>query len=215
MEYIIAIYDSEGNRYKLCHKRKGIEYAENLYNKLISTNVVHFPRRTINKKHHLKELKFYLYLLKEKEGGDENRIIRDSLGKLVKEKFKDEQYSVLKKEEFFIEEKFSVYGYNQKLTFKEIVKNFLLNSDRIKYIFYFLNKLIVEDYDGINIVICKTSKDARRLHDKLIEFSKSNKLNKGVFMNYLKPENRKRIYQEIKDKTKWSWTRIYRNSTRT
>lgn len=214
MEYLIVIYDSEGNRYKLYHKRKRLNYAENLFDTLVESNKVYFPRKTVNKKNVLKELKYYIYLLKEKEPGDEERIVRDSLGKLVKEKFKDDKYSVLKKIEYNIEERFMVFGYKHKLTFKEIVKNLLINSTRIKYVFYLLNKLIIEDYDGMNIVICKTNKEARRLHDRLLEFSKSNKLKKGVFMNQLRPQNRRRVYQDIKAKTKWSWHKIYRNSTR-
>ena len=89
-----------------------------------------------------------------------------------------------------------------------------MNNVRIKYVYYFLNKLVIEDYDDFNIVTCKNNKEARLLHDELFEFFRFNKIKRGIFMNELKKENRKRIYSEILKKTGWKLPRLYRNSTR-
>ena len=215
MEYRVVVYDSNGQQYKLYGKRKNLTYAEKLFNKLLTDNKVYFPCKILNQKSNHKELKFYLYLLKSKEIEDEKRVVRDNLGRLIKENFKNNIYSVLKKEEYEIEETFSVFGYKHRLKFKDIIQHLILNTDRIKYVFYFLNKLIIEDYDGLSIITCKTFKDSRRLHDTLLSFTKKTKVQKLVFMNHLKKSNRKRIYNEIKQTTKWSWYRIYRNTTRT
>lgn len=214
MDYIVAIYDSEGQKYKVYRKCKKLDTAKKLFNKILDDNVVFFERRTLNRKDEHKELKFYLYLLKEKEDGDEEVVVRDDLGRLVKEKFKDETYSILNKSPFKVEETFLAFGYKGRLTFKHILKKFLMNNNRIKYVYYFLNKLIVEDYDDINIIICKNKKEARLLHDTLFEFFRFNKIKRGIFMNELKKENRKRIYDEILKKTGWKPSRLYRNSTR-
>lgn len=214
MDYIIGVYDSDGQKYKIYGKRKKLETALKLYEKIIENNVVYFERSTLNKKDEHRELKFYLYLLRDKQEGDEEVVVRDSLGRLIKEKFKDERYTIINKVEFKIEETFLVFGYSGRLTFKEIIKKLLMNNTRIKYVFYFLNKVVVEDYDDINIIICKNKKQARLLHDTLFEFFRFNKIKRGIFMNELNKTNRKRIYSEILKKTGWKLPRLYRNSTR-
>lgn len=214
MEYVIGVYDSEGQKYRIYGKRKNLDTATKMYENLLNNNVVYFERKTLNKSDKHKELKFYLYLLKEREDGDEESVIRDSLGRLIREKFKDEKYTIINKSDFKIEETFQVFGFKGRLTFKEIVKKLLMNNVRIKYVYYFLNKLIVEDYDNFNIITCKNKKEARLLHDTLFEFFRFNKIKRGIFMNELKKENRKRIYKEILEKTGWKLPRLYRNSTR-
>lgn len=214
MEYVVGVYDSEGQKYKIYGKRKNLDPALRLYEKTINDNVVYFERNTLNRKNEHKELRFYLYLLKERRDGDEETVVRDSLGRLIKEKFKDDKYTIVNRIEFKIEETFLVFGFEGRMTFKEILKKLLMNNTRIKYVFYLLNKLVIEDYDDINIVICKNKKQARLLHDTLFEFFKFNKIKRGIFMNELKKENRKRVYDEIKKKTGWKTPRLYRNSTR-
>lgn len=214
MEYVVGVYDSEGQKYKIYGKRKNLDPALRLYEKTINNNVVYFERNTLNRKNEHKELRFYLYLLKERRDGDEETVVRDSLGRLIKEKFKDDKYTIVNRIEFKIEETFLVFGFEGRMTFKEILKKLLMNNTRIKYVFYLLNKLVIEDYDDINIVICKNKKQARLLHDTLFEFFKFNKIKRGIFMNELKKENRKRVYDEIKKKTGWKTPRLYRNSTR-
>ena len=214
MEYIIGVYDSEGQKYKIYGKRKKIETAVKLYEKTINQNNVYFERSTLNRGDKHKELRFYLYLLKEREEGDEETVVRDTMGRLIKEKFKDEKYTVVNRIEFKVEETFLVFGYDGRLTFKDIVKKLLMNTTRTKYVFYFLNKLIVEDYDDFHIVVCKNKKQSRLLHDRLLQFFKYNSIKRGIFMNELNKDNRKRIYEEIKKKTGWKPSRIYRNSTR-
>lgn len=214
MEYTIGVYDSEGQKYRIYGKRKNLDSAKNLYEKILSENVVHFERTFLNKNDKHKELYFYLYLLKEKEDSDELSVVRDRLGRLVKESFNDTNYTILERSDFKIEETFDVFGFKGRLTFKEIIKKLLMNSTRTKYVFYFLNKLVVEDYDDIQIITCKNKKDARKLHDMLFEFFRFNKIKRGIFMNELKKENRKRVYEDIKKKTGWKTPRLYRNSTR-
>lgn len=214
MKYVVGVYDSEGNRYKIYGTKVKLETAKRLFDNTISNNVVFFERTTLNRGNKHKKLKFYLYLLKEREIHDEETVVRDGLGRLIKEKFKDERYSIIDKTDFKIEETFLVFGFKGRLTFKDILKKLLMNTTRVKYIFYLLNKLIIEDYDNFNIVICKNKKEARLLHDKLYEFFKFNKIKRGIFMNELKKENRGRVYEEIKRKTGWKLPRIYRNSTR-
>jgi hypothetical protein len=214
MKYLVGVYDSEGNRYKIYGTRSRLETAKNLFDKTVSNNVVFFERTTLNKNNKHKKVKFYLYLLKEREKNDEATVVRDGLGRLIKEKFKDERYTILDRIDFKIEETFLVFGFKGRLTFKEILKKLLMNTTRMKYVFFLLNKLIIEDYDDFNIVICKNKKEARLLHDKLSEFFKFNKIKRGIFMNELNKKNRGRIYEEIKRKTGWKLPRIYRNSTR-
>ena len=214
MNYLIGVYDSEGQKYKIYGTRKRLGSANNLYEKVLTNNTVYFERTVLNKDNKHKELKFYLYLLKEKEKSDEDTVVRDSMGRLIKEKFKDNRYTILNKQEFKIEETFIVFGHSGRMTFKDILKKFLMSNNRIKYVFYFLNKVIIEDYDDLNIIICKNKKQARLLHDTLFKFFKTNGIKRGVFMNELNKKNRKRIYEEIIKKTGWKPPRLYRNSTR-
>ena len=214
MDYLIGVYDSEGQKYKIYGTRKRLGSANNLYEKVLTNNTVYFERTVLNKDNKHKELKFYLYLLKEKEKSDEDTVVRDSMGRLIKEKFKDNRYTILNKQEFKIEETFIVFGHSGRMTLKDILKKFLMSNNRIKYVFYFLNKVIIEDYDDLNIIICKNKKQARLLHDTLFKFFKTNGIKRGIFMNELNKKNRKRIYEEIIKKTGWKPPRLYRNSTR-
>jgi hypothetical protein len=214
MQYIIAIYDSNGNRIKICYKYKSLERSKNRYTNLINNNQVYYSKKYYIKNSVMKKVTFYLYLLKEKEEGDKSLIIRDDMGRLMKETFSDPNYTVLEKKEIYIEEKFIVVGYKKKLTFKEILRNVMLDDQNIKYVFYLLNKVIIENYDKIDIIVCKNRSEARRFHDTLFHFFKSNKIKRGAFMNEVKKVHRKKFYNLIRNKTKWKWDKIFKSTTR-
>ena len=78
---------------------------------------------------------------------------------------------------------------------RDLKFTFYLGHIQEKYVFYLLNKLVIEDYDDLNIVVCKNKKQARLLHDKLFEFFNYNGISRGIFMNELSVKNRKRIYK--------------------
>ena len=214
IEYIVGIYDSTGAQRRIIRKLIQLKSAERLFSKILDQNTVYFERRTVNRGDKHKDIKFYLYLLKEREMGEEQIPIRDDIGRLVKERFKNDKYVILKKLPFKIEEKFIVFGQKGRQSFKDIIKKFMVNSKKLKYVYYFLNKVVIEDYDQFTIIITKNKKDARLLHDKILEFFKTNRLKHGVFMNELDKKNRKRIYSEILKKTGWKLPRLYRSSTR-
>ena len=190
------------------------ELIKERFDTMVENNIVFFEKKYINKGKH-EEIKYFLYLIKEREPQDEDILVRDRVGRLVKEVFVDPNWVVLNKQEYLIEEKFTCYGYDKKLPLKDIIKLFIMDNNNIKYVYYFLNKVIIEDFQDFNIIVTKNHYDARRLHDTMDNFVKqSNRTGKCIFMNELSNNNRDRIYDEIKIKTKWKPSRLYRNSTR-
>ena len=76
------------------------------------------------------------------------------------------------------------------------------------------NKLIIQDDDGFEMVICKCVDDSIRLYNELeIEINKR-KLKSVFFAGQAKYAFKKRLIEAIMDKTGWDRFKVARTSTR-
>jgi hypothetical protein len=192
------------------------------YESMLKNNKVILPQKYVNT-NGIIPMQYHLVLSKTKEDGDKNRIIRNELGKLVEETTTNNNWSILDKKPFLVEETFWVYGYNhvnERFTTAEIVVEILMKDLRKKNIVKTIrtvhNKLIIQsDYDDFNMIICKCEEDAKRLYNKLLEASKKTTIKRLLFMgNATTTESVTRMYDIILDNTDWSIEKIRRLTTR-
>lgn len=193
--------------------------AMEIYNNAIKENreTVKFPAmifETTEKKQ--KEAKRsqkvkYEIMVIAKIKDDESNVahFRDENGKFVEYIIKDDKsYKIIAHDDWLIEETFNVYGYHpyrDRKNFDFILNELLLKDgehDNIKQIFHFNHRLIIYGDGDFDIVTCKTSKEAERLHDALKKAAE-NKPNL-FFIGKLRRTRSTWILNEMEKKTGWS-----------
>ena len=168
-------------------------------------------------------VEYHLALVKTKEEEDENRFVRNHLGKLVEEVTDSENWTIIDRKPYQVEETFWLYGYNhmsERFTTAEIVVNILMKDIRkkgmVKTIRVVHNKLVIQsDFDDFNMVICKCEEDALRLYNKLLEASKKTTIKRLLFMGIATTlESVTQLYDIILENTDWTIEKIRRLTTR-
>jgi len=195
------------------------------FNDLLKKNKkeVIFPMRFNNEKHVMIESEHELIILKCKDifDNDVNKI-RDDSGEFINYKTNEDNWIVIDRAPYEIEETFWVYGYHPKLqrkTFMWIFENFILKDSKNKYMFksvvIYHNKLLVECGGKLEMVLCKTKSDSIRLHNMLEAFAKSKKCKYVMFMGDIANSKYKMDWiNKIKNLTHWNSKKIGRRSTR-
>ena len=165
-------------------------------------------------------VEYEILLIKERTENDENRIVRDKLGRLVEEKNDSSKWVIIDSAPYQLEETYWVYGYDsrfERFTVRDIIKKILMKGIRTKNgtkeIIVVKNKLIIRGED-LDFIICKCPDDCLRLHNKLKEIAKDSKTNKLLFLGIASDKTTGDIYDLIKDKTGWNMTKIWRTTTR-
>ena len=128
--------------------------------------------------------------------------IRNNIGALVKVKPKGD--FILKKiTPFEVEEEFLYKNTDKIYTFKEFVKDFLVN-EKTNVIYTLNNKLIIEFFesDDIHLFVLKTNDESIRLNELIRDFSYSNDLTNFIFFTEPTKENKIRLYDKLVDKLK-------------
>ena len=165
----------------------------------------------------------YVVLKKREENDNEHFNLPNKYGKLVPHISNNKKWVIWDKFPCLIEETFWVFGYDKMNDRKDIIWIYnSLISDQLttKYnylrLFVYNNKLIIlDDYNNIEIIICKNISDCVRLYNKLqSHFCKKDK-NVMFSGRVIRGSDRmSQIIDLIRDKTNWSNKDIYRTSTR-
>jgi hypothetical protein len=197
------------------------------------SNEVNVPIRYINSGR-IKEAEYEIILLKPCMGENAETLLMDDYGEFIKTtittiydenskygKNNDCTYSILRKEPYYIEETFWVYGFHP--SFQRKNANFIYNSfiTPLKSFGYyanriacFKNKLIILGEEKTNMVICKNKKDCIRLYNYIEEKSKKEKIKKILWCGCVGKKGNKYWYDKIRELTNWNYTKIMRSSTR-
>lgn len=191
-------------------------------NKLLKENKekVIFPVRYNNHKHVMIPSQYELAIIKCKQDNDKHVTeVRDNSGKFVKYQTSDEDWIVIDRVPYEIEETFFVYGYHPRLQrkdFKWIYDNLIsINPSSFKTIVLYLNKIIIEANGKIDLVICKNKDDGIRMYNMLEEWSRKNKLKYNIFLGDMGNSDYKNEWiNKIQKLTNWSRLKIRRPSTR-
>jgi hypothetical protein len=193
--------------------------AQKIYNEVLEQNrkEVKFPvkfrtdckkKRAENKKPTKWEI-----LLVERLTEDEENVtqFRNDDGKFVNvELIDNKKYKVIAKEEWYIEEKFNVYGYHpikDRKDYSFILKNlFLKKLEKIHDIFrvnVLHNKVFISHSDDFDFITCKNHDEAERLYtafqtDDAICHNKN-----VVFFGNIVGKNISEMYDRMQEKTGW------------
>lgn len=215
MRYRIIITQN-GKKRKIVYEGSNENNAKEKYFKTRDKNIVLLPKKN-NAYKKIKPVLYELLLLKEKEETDIDYYDRDELGRTIPVKLNSEKWSLIHKSEYFYEEKFTVYGFKERMDTKKLLRLFILNKskeDNIKQINYINNKLLIHQNYDFNIIVCKNPYDTKRLYRVLLEFCETNKVKNILFTGSINRKNRTKTYKRIVEKTGWTINKTYRSSTR-
>jgi hypothetical protein len=194
------------------------------YEKLLKENKkVVFPVRFNNEQHVMVESEHELVIIKCRDEYEkkETKIKTDS-GEFAIYETTDDDWIVIDRTPYNIEETFWVYGYHpriQRKTFEWIFENFVLKDSKNKYMFksiqIYLNKVLFDCNGELEMVICKNKQDAIRMYNLIEEYAKKKRCKYVMFMGDLAHSKyRSKWFERIKKLTNWSDTKIRRPSTR-
>lgn len=206
-----------GKYLKTLHRCLTRETAFKRYHQFIGENDVLFPKKFVNDKK-ITPVEYKICVVKDTEATDTFRTIRDSMGKTkIEEPFGD--WTILDDREYDIEETFWVYGYSpiyERKTIIDIMRLFAKNSyseKKSKQIIVVHNKLLIHNEETFEMVICKCTKDAQRLHHTIAKAARKNKMKGLVFMGTASEATTSTMYDIIKENTDWPMKKIWRKTT--
>lgn len=193
------------------------------YKLLKDCEKVKFPVRHINIGRSIKEAKYELVIIKKiEEGENHSTLLRNEYGEYIEHETNNENWIVYDKAPYDKEETFWVYGYHplvQRKTydfiFNELLKSKANRPDNITSIMVFKNKLLIDSFDGMELITCKNKSDCIRLYNLLENESQKAKL-KYVFFggDWSFGYKRKMAIDKIKELTNWNELKICRSTTR-
>ena len=193
-------------------------------NKLLEENKsVKFPVRYNNHEHVMLPSDYELVIIKRKELGDHKVVnLKNDIGDFVGYQTSHDDWVVVDRAPYKIEETFWVYGYHPRLQRKNydwIIDNFVkINIDNklsFKTIQVYNNKVLFDIDGNLEIVLCKNKDDAIKLYNMIEEYSKGNKLKRILFMGDLRrSQNLSSWIDRIMELTGWNRRKVMRLSTR-
>lgn len=202
--------------------------ANKHFNKMLEENKkVVFPKEYVSIDI-IEPCKYELLIIKRR-GENESNItkLRDSYGDLIDHQTDSDEWIVYDKAPYMIEETFWVYGFSplhQRKTFEYIYENIVVPNTKNKGDFLnfilFKNKLLIENSEKQEMIICKNKSDCIRLYNEIQ--SKCNDDNRCKYYMFLgdwgKGKQNKyyfeRAIEKIKRLTSWDRLKITRYNTR-
>ena len=144
--------------------------------------------------------------------------IRDEHGRFIEHSVIDnDRYVILDKAEWYVDEKFNVYGYHpikNRKTFKFILDNIVLKDlerNTSRRIFTYKNKLVVQYDTDFDFITCKTTEEAERLYDTIQKETDGNPY--LLFTGRLAKDMNAWFLDEMVEKTGWTRAACSRSRT--
>lgn len=195
--------------------------AQKIFNEILekNRNEVNFPVkiRTMSSRkiraENKTDTKWELLIVQKNDSNEDNvSQFRNDDGKFVDVQIIDKtEYKIIAREEWFVEEKFNVYGYHPKKDRKDYTfilnELFLKKLDKIHDILrvnVLVNKVIISHSEDFDFIVCKNNEEAERLYDAL-QNDKLLSKNKSVifFGDIVGMEQKKLMYNKMEEKTGW------------
>jgi hypothetical protein len=215
MQYKIII-TKNGKKKKVLYEGSNEKIAKEKYYNTKDNNKVLLPKKN-NAYKKVESVNYEILFLKEKEENDTPFYDKDDIGRTIPVNINSEKWSLVHKDVYYFEEKFSVFGYEKRLDTKEIIKLILLRRnklDKIKQVNYVINKVLIYQDGDFDVILCKNNSDSKRLYKTLLKFCDSNKVSNIMFTGLVSKGNRTKLYKKIVEKTGWTPNKVYRSSTR-
>lgn len=184
---------------------------------------VSFPKcftKSIDGNHQIKTEYEIVVVEHLKEGEDNTTRLRNKEGLFIDHVIVDNHnYALIRKEDWWEEEYFNVYGYdplNDKKTLKFIMDEIVLkdvSKENMKRIFTHKHRVYVQYDCDFDIITCRNEEDAKRLYDAILK--KSGKTKYILFTGGVPKEQVSWLYDKIEEKTGWNRIAIKRTKGRT
>ena len=203
------------NKIKVLHTYSR-EYDVNYRFERLKSQEGFFPKTKVYKNKKLVDVNYEILLLKKREESDQNRIIKNDLGKFVEETVDDLDWIIIDAAVYLMEENFSVSGANRKLTAKEIIDYIVMSNQQKtnpKQILMLNNKLVIEGLE-LQLITCKDIEETIRLYNKIRSYCFDKKITDIIFFGSVPKENRKVWYKKINERLGIGYNRLYRSSSR-
>jgi hypothetical protein len=206
-----------GKYLKTMHRCLTRETAFRRFIQFKEENKVLFPKKFVNDKR-INPVEYKICVIKDTEDDDTFRTIRDKMGKTKIEKPLGD-WTILDDAPYEVEETFWVYGFSPVHERKNIVDVMRLvaknsySERHSKQIIVVHNKLIIHNEDQFDMVICKCTKDAQRLHHAIAKAARKNKMKSLIFMGTATPATVSKMYEIIQENTEWPLQKIWRKTT--
>lgn len=215
---------NHGKRLKTICTLSSEKSAYDKFKKLIDENKkVMFPIQYNNMYHEMVESQYEIIMVKCKQDEDnaENKVKND-YGEYVTYETGDEDWIVIDRANYNIEESFWVYGYHPKLQRKSckwIIENLICKDKKdkghFKLVQVYLNKILIDCNGKLDMVICKNKSDSIRLYNEIEKWCISNKAKYIIFMgNIAKSKYKSEWIDKIQELTHWNRRKITRHTTR-
>lgn len=210
-----------GNQNKFIGKYRSVEDAYEVFNdlKTADKNVI-FPSILSGDDKIKNAIDEYILIKKDES---KTNLLRNEYGKLVEHIVDKDGWIIIDKFRYNKEETFWVYGYDNKKdrkTFLWIYTNLVVTDIDgyfdFKRVLIYKNKLIVkDDFNNMEIVICKDVADAVRVYNKIEEWIKRDKIKKILFLGDFSElgEKRRNIEKEIAEVTGWNKKKVQMKTT--
>lgn len=192
------------------------EYDANYRFEKLKSQEGFFPKTKVYKDKKLSDVNYEILLLKKRDESDQNRVIKNNLGKYVEETVDDMDWVIMDTSIYLMEENFNVSGANRKLTAKEIIEYIVTSNQQKKnpkQILMLNNKIVIEGLE-LHVVTCKDIDETIRLYNKIRTYCFDKKINDIIFFGSIPKENRKSWYKKIHERTGIGYNRLYRSSSR-
>lgn len=212
--YQIVLTENK-NKIKVLHSYTR-EYDANYRFEKLKSQETFFPKTKAYKDKKLVDVFYEILLIKKREDGDENRIVKNELGKFVEERLDDDEWVIVETSPYLLEENFNVSGANRKLTAKEII-DYVVTSNKQKkapkQILMLNNKIVIEGLD-LHLVTCKDIDETIRLYNTLRTYCFDKEISDIIFFGSISKIDRKVWYKKIHDRTGINYNRLYRSNSR-
>jgi hypothetical protein len=162
MNYQIVLFKNK-EKQRIIKKFLTLQKAKKKYESLIkdSENVI-FNKETENGK----KCYYELALVEYGKKNNDPIFIKDNFGRNVRVELDDENYNILKVQEYKIEELFVDYKTKKKIDSKEFIKKYLTGQG-LKQVSKLNNKIIVQNDEKTNLFTFKTENDSLRFTESL------------------------------------------------
>ena len=207
MNYLIVLFKNKVKKKiikKFKTKKNAIDFYKNLMDE--SDNVVFnksFENGNVSK--------YELAILSKINGNETTGFIKDELGRQIKIDLDYDGFSIMKINEFRIDEYFLDYHTKQKINTEQFIKKYL-SPTGLKLVSKLNNKVIVQIDDNFKLFTFKTCYDSDKFIDDLSDKFKTEKRTDCLFVKDVSISQRKYLY-ELLESQGFPKSYLFRQST--
>jgi hypothetical protein len=206
MKYLIVLFKNK-ERKKIIKKFKTYERAKNFFDKKITKNDIIFNKEIENGL----GCKFEIGLLEKDSSNFDLYFIKDEMGRQVKVDLDDPNYKILMINDYKVEELIYDIEKNKKITFNELIKNYLPKTG-IKLVSKLNHKIIIQNDENFNLFSLKSDVDCERFLNILENYMFTRKRVDCLIVFDTSKAQKKYLY-DILEKKGISKSILYRRST--